>query len=81
MDSWLWVIVGDLPSAYLVTDDLKSPRDALEGYCELMMDWVNAVKTQADLTHQFPVEAPPTLGNAAALKKRIGMLREAFDLS
>src|ERR1700683_3971074 len=25
VDTWLWVVVGDLPSAYLVTDDCNIP--------------------------------------------------------
>jgi len=28
VDRWLWVIEGDLPSAYLVTDDAPTPADA-----------------------------------------------------
>src|SRR4051812_48819734 len=36
VDPLLWVVVGDVPSAYLVTDRAPSPACALEGYVELM---------------------------------------------
>src|ERR1700742_2304023 len=39
-DNELWVIVGDLPSAYLVVEPGEGPQDALEKYCEMMEDWI-----------------------------------------
>src|SRR5437763_5201194 len=39
IDEWLWVVVGDLPPAYLVTDDNPTPRAALEAYVEEMNAW------------------------------------------
>ena len=38
-DEWLWVVEGDLPSAYLVLDRASDPVSALEVYCELMEGW------------------------------------------
>src|SRR5579863_4006108 len=32
VDEWLWVVVGDVPPAYLVTDHCKTPSEAIEGY-------------------------------------------------
>src|SRR5262245_16319884 len=29
-DEWVWVVTGDLPTAYLVTDDAPDPLAALE---------------------------------------------------
>jgi hypothetical protein len=31
-DEWLWVVVGDLPSAHMGTRDLKSPYEVLREY-------------------------------------------------
>src|SRR2546423_3976571 len=39
-DEWLWVIVGDVPSAYLVTDHALTSSDALRRYVELLREWV-----------------------------------------
>lgn len=71
----LWVVVGDLPSAYLVTDQIKTPDDAFQVYCELMEDWANAVIGGGGLKDVFPVEAEPTLENAEALLRRTAFIR------
>lgn len=76
IDSRLWVIVGDLPGAYLVTDLAKTPAAALSVYCDLMSDWVTTVYKDGDLTKVFPVEAQPTKEHARKLEKRIQFLRE-----
>jgi hypothetical protein len=35
VDKVLWVVVGDLPPAYMVTDELPTPLDALRNVCGL----------------------------------------------
>lgn len=74
-DDVLWVIEGDLPSAYLVTDDAPTPRAALQIYCELMEDWVAAVKTGSSLETVFPVRAKADNENAIMLERRISFIR------
>lgn len=76
IDEWLWVIVGDLPFAYLVTDDAKSAKEALHAYCDLMQEWVNAVLSNGDLSDVYPVRVEPTAENAAQLSARIEFLLE-----
>src|SRR5688572_17976183 len=44
VDEDLWVIVGDVPPAYIVTEGNDTPRDALAGYVEEMNRWVEAVE-------------------------------------
>lgn len=73
-DDKLWVIVGDLPSAYMVVEPNEGPADALEKYCELMEDWIQAVRVSAKLDDVFPVAAEPSLENAVILEKRIAFL-------
>ncbi|MCO5166131.1 MAG: hypothetical protein M9894_07160 [Planctomycetes bacterium] len=75
VDEWLWVVVGDLPTVYLVLDESPTPAEALQTYCELMEDWVRAVRTGAPLDDVYPVAAPATPENAAALARRIEHLR------
>jgi hypothetical protein len=75
-DDELWVIVGDVPSAYLVTDGLAGPKAALAAYCELMNEWVNAVLAKGEMSRVFPIETQPTKENAHALKTRLDFLRE-----
>jgi hypothetical protein len=74
-NEWFWVVVGDLPSAYLVLDNADNPVSALEVYCGLMEDWANAVLENRSLDDVFPVEAKPTPDNAKLLLKRTDFIR------
>jgi hypothetical protein len=74
----LWVVVGDLPPVYMVTDACKCARDVLEAYCELMDDWVAAVREGGDFDEVYPVSAPRTAENADALEDRLGWIRREF---
>jgi hypothetical protein len=73
-DDQLWVIVGDLPTAYLVVEPKDSPAQALERYCELMEEWIAAVRDAGELSEVFPVSTEPTPENAESLEKRIAFL-------
>lgn len=74
VDEYLWVVVGDLSSAYLVVDLCRNPREALQGYIGEMRKWV-AVAEQAETGEDIiPVNAPPTPEHAALLKKRLDAL-------
>ena len=74
-EEWLWVVTGDLPSAYLVTDEAQTPAAALEGYCALMEDWATAVRSGAPLEDVFPVAAEATKENADSVVKRVNFVR------
>lgn len=71
VDETLWVIVGDLPSAYLVCDDAPGWRDALEGCVKEMRRWVEAVRSGASLDDIIPVNAEPTAQYADMLAGRL----------
>ena len=75
-DKHLWVIVGDLPSAYLVVDRASDAVAALSIYCELMEEWADAVLGGSSLDDVFPVDAPATRENAGMLLSRVGFIRE-----
>jgi len=75
-DDWLWVVVGDLPSAYLVLDNSPDPVCALEGYCELMDDWAKAVLDGQSLDDVYPVKAEPTEEHARMLLSRLEFIRD-----
>jgi hypothetical protein len=70
-----WVVLGDLPSCYLVTDDAPDAVSALQVYCDLMTDWVRAVQSGAVDESVFPVRAPPTPEAAQLLATRIECLQ------
>jgi hypothetical protein len=74
VDSALWVIVGDIPPAYLVTDDAPNAACALDGYIVEMRRWVEAVKAGKPLTDVIPVNALPTVEYAEILESRLEYL-------
>jgi hypothetical protein len=74
-DDRLWVVVGDLPSAYMVVEPQDCAREALERYCELMEDWINAVLITHNFDDVFPVDAAESSTNAEDLRSRLGFLR------
>ncbi len=76
IDDWLWVVVGDLPSAYLVTDRARNAREVLSLYCELMDDWARAALSGRTADKIFPVNAPATPEVARMLLSRMQFIRE-----
>jgi hypothetical protein len=78
-DDLLWVIIGDLPPAYLVTHDgAENPTEALEIYIGLMEEWVSAAQQGKPVNDLIPVNVPPTPEYAEKLRSRLQFLRERF---
>lgn len=75
-DECLWVIEGDLPSAYLVTEQATDPFSALRIYCGLMSDWVEAVRTGKPIETCIPTGVPATKENADLLADRIQFVQQ-----
>ena len=78
VDEWLWVVVGDLPSAYLVIDKSENPSQALEGYIDEMSKWVKLAKTGKSSKSVIPVNVPATPENAELLEGRLKFLHEVM---
>ena len=74
VDECLWAIVGDLPPAYLVTDESRTPFDALRTYITEMRLWVAAAEVGESVDELIPVNMPPTREAALALKRRLDFL-------
>jgi hypothetical protein len=75
-DVMVWVVVGDLPSAYLVHEPGDSWQDALGSYVSEMRCWVDVVlagkEPGADI---IPVDAPATRENAELLASRLEFIQ------
>lgn len=78
VDDWLWIVVGDLPPAYLVADGNPTPDDAIKGYIEEMRRWVEAAHEGKPVDELIPVNAPPTEEYADMLGRRLRTLEEHF---
>lgn len=75
-DSSVWVVVGDLPTAYI---DIESANDEIEvilSYVELMEDWIENVENGNSVEDCFPINVSPTREHAAMLRDRTKLIRE-----
>ena len=75
-EEFLWVVNGDIPTAYLVCDKAPNAVAALSVYCNLMDDWVSAVRGRDTLENVFPVAVEPTIEHAKMLETRISFIRK-----
>jgi hypothetical protein len=76
IDKCLWVIVGDLPPAYIVVEDNLTAPDALDAYCSEMESWVEAAKKGDSTEDLIPVNVPATPESARELEGRLEFLRQ-----
>ncbi|GBC94071.1 hypothetical protein HRbin15_02578 [bacterium HR15] len=82
-DQAVWVIVGDLPPAYLDIVHCPSGAAALEGYVGAMWEWVEHVKQGKPVEGLIPVyyrgslrRVPPTREMAQLLESRLRFIEE-----
>jgi hypothetical protein len=76
VDEWLWVVVGDIPPAYLVIDDNTTPSLALQGYINEMSKWVRLTKSGKSIAKAIPVNKAATKQNALLLESRLKAIEE-----
>ena len=76
VDTELWVVVGDVPPAYLVTDQAPNPACALKMYIDLMGEWVTAVREGRPVDELIPVNVAPTVEWADKLDSRLVFLEK-----
>ncbi len=75
-DMMVWVVVGDLPPAYLVHEPGDSWQDALAGYVDEMGRWVAAIRTgEVPGEDIIPVNVAPTPEYAELLALRLAFIR------
>lgn len=74
---WFWVIMGDLPPAWLSIDRSTSPSEALENYIWEMSRWVHFAKRGRAPEHGIPVNLPPNWKNAEELEDKLKVLLKA----
>jgi hypothetical protein len=76
VDEWMWVIVGDLPPAYITVDSAPNPACALDAYIGAMEEWVEAADSGRPVDNLIPVNIAPTSENARKLQRRLKFLDE-----
>lgn len=75
VDPWIWIVVGDIPSAYLPLSDCETPAQVFRTYVDGMSRWVEFARkgqpgdaTPPDVP---PVDVPPTPEWAERLSQRL----------
>lgn len=76
IDKQLWVIVGDLPPAYIVVEDNPNGACALDAYIGEMKEWVEAAKRGESVENLIPVNVPPNKEYAKMLEERLKFLEK-----
>jgi len=71
---WVWVVVGDVPRAYISAEDAPNPAAALDGYIGAMEEWVDAARRGRGVDDLIPVNVTPTRENADRLASRLDLL-------
>jgi hypothetical protein len=76
VDEWVWVIVGDLPPAYITCEESPNPATALDAYLGAMQEWVDAASRGVPTNELIPVNIAPSRENAERLRVRLNFLDE-----
>lgn len=76
IDNFVWVIVGDLPSAYITCEEAPNPACALDGYIGAMEEWVEAAKSGKSVENLIPVNVHATPEYGEQLESRLKFLDE-----
>ena len=77
-DDHIWVIIGDLPTAYIDLISATTSKEALVHYCDLMEDWINCIKNGQTVEDCYPISALPTLEHANMLQSRIELIKTDY---
>jgi len=76
---WVWVIVGDIPSAYLEAEGFPTAHAALKKYLEGVEDWIDTPADLRDTRDDLPpLYVPQGPEYIEMMRTRISTLRESF---
>lgn len=74
VDEYVWIVVGDIPPAYVDVESGENSREVLEGYVAIMRDWADTVLKGESVEDCYPVEVPATKEYADMLQNRLDLL-------
>lgn len=79
-DNSVWVIVGDLPPAYIVVDECPNGAAAIDGYVGEMRRWVDAVKNSKPVNNLIPVLRRGSFVSVESTTEFAEMLESRLDV-
>jgi hypothetical protein len=71
---YVWIIVGDIPPAYIDIESAKTSSEALYAYCFIMKDWAEKVIAGKSIKDCFPINVEASEKHANMLLSRIGFI-------
>lgn len=72
---WLWIVAGDLPTAYFAAELADTPCLALRHYCAGVEAWAAAVRTKALDAQAMALRAEASLEIAVELSAKVLTVR------
>jgi hypothetical protein len=79
VDSSVWIMVGDIPPAYLDTLSNANGAEAIRSYVDAMRDWVDAASTGQPTGQLIPVLYKKSTRPIDATPENAQMLRGRID--
>ncbi len=74
--AWIWVLVGDLPKAYLEAKDFPAPLLAAKRYIAGVREWMSAVQNGQSTSDLIPIDCRRDTESLAQLEMRLHTLEE-----
>lgn len=71
VDEYVWIVVGDIPPAYIDIKSAITSSEVLSAYCYIMKDWVETVLSGESVEDCFPINVAPGEKYAQMLLSRI----------
>jgi hypothetical protein len=82
VEPWIWIVVGDIPPAYLPLTDCKSPAEVFKTYLRGMSNWVKLARKGLTGTPDQgvpPVSIPATPEWAEKINQKLNGLKLAVQ--
>lgn len=76
VDKNVWIVVGDVPPAYIDIESAQNECEVIESYIYIMRNWVDAVENNGNIANCFPINVPPTREFSEMLKIRLTLIED-----
>jgi hypothetical protein len=78
---WVWIVMGDLPPACMITENLSCGLHALTAYVAAATDWIEKVEAGQKGNEVLYINLPHDAGKIELLRPRVKLLKKIFTES